>query len=256
MKRILVVEDNPEYIDAASVYFRTYAGLQVAHGHDYNVALARLYEETDLDGAIIDCFFPNVTGSQDIKPGREAVAKMVAADPTETRVRAVLDEFGKYVELDDELGPLVRAFAYTQIDSDQEPSQSNMLLAVKQVNQTTNKAATTIIAKKTFKAAYGKQASRYKDYYSALEKAMEEDEANQPLGILVGEKAEELEMPFILATSTYHHDILTQPVHNYIIGRGWGFVDCGSGQEDKKATIEFWERAFNALQERAKWATT
>jgi len=86
------------------------------------------------------------------------------------------------------------------------------------------------------------------DNYWALEQAMKESEANQPLGILVAERADELGIPFILATSTYHHDELTQPIQDYVSRRGWRLVDCIPDREHEKATPKFWERAFDELE--------
>ena len=90
------------------------------------------------------------------------------------------------------------------------------------------------------------------DNYWALEQAMKESEANQPLGILVAERAGELGIPFILATSTYHHDELTQPIQDYVSRRGWRLVDCGPNSEHEKETPEFWARAFGELERRLR----
>jgi CheY-like chemotaxis protein len=87
------------------------------------------------------------------------------------------------------------------------------------------------------------------DNYWALEQAMKESESNQPLGILVAERAGELGVSFILATSTYHHDELTQPIQDYASRKGWRLVDCGLNSEHEKETPEFWARAFGELKE-------
>ena len=105
--------------------------------------------------------------------------------------------------------------------------------------------------KERFKLIYGGDRAP-KDYYSALMKAMEESEANQPLGLLVAERADELSLPFILATSTYHHDILTQPVHDYASVKGWTLVDCEPNRGDDKASPEFWERVFSELERKLR----
>ena len=86
------------------------------------------------------------------------------------------------------------------------------------------------------------------DLYWALEQAIKEDETKQPLGILIAERSEGLGLPFILATSTYHHDELTQPVQDYVSRKGWKLVDCGPNSENEKETPQFWERAFGELE--------
>ena len=59
------------------------------------------------------------------------------------------------------------------------------------------------------------------------------------LGILVVEKAIELGKPYIIATSTYHHDDLTQLICDYQRSYNWPeIVDCsnwGKKERQKKA---------------------
>ena len=52
----------------------------------------------------------------------------------------------------------------------------------------------------------------------------------------------------VWSDSTYHHDILTQPIQNYVSKKGWTLVDCAQGCADEKATLPFWERAYGALE--------
>jgi len=87
------------------------------------------------------------------------------------------------------------------------------------------------------------------DSYHAIELAMKESADNQPLGILLAEKAEEQEIPFVLATSTNHHGLLTQPITDYAYKKAWTLIDCVPNTEGK-ASPEFWERAYNSLEKR------
>lgn len=48
---------------------------------------------------------------------------------------------------------------------------------------------------------------------------MEESESNQPLGVLIAEEARVRGIPFVLATSTYHHDELTQPIQDQVLNQ-------------------------------------
>ena len=104
-----------------------------------------------------------------------------------------------------------------------------------------------IEAAKLFTRNAGRKYAQEVDKLWALEKAIEEDEANQPLGLLVAEQAQQLGIPFVLATSTYHHDILTQPVQDYCGKKGWTLVDCGPNSVDEKSNARFWERVFDVL---------
>ena len=90
------------------------------------------------------------------------------------------------------------------------------------------------------------------DHFWAMEQAMKRNEDNQPLGVLVAEELEKRNIPFVLATSTYHHDVLTQPIQDYCSKRGWQLIDCNPNNEHEKATPEFWERCYNSLEIRLK----
>jgi len=113
----------------------------------------------------------------------------------------------------------------------------------------------TLLGKGFAKLAASNAKIRYEDHidhYFALEQAMKESPSNQPLGILVAEKAESLGIPFVLATSTHHHDMLTQPVYDYAAAKGWRLIDCKKGCEEDKASQQYWARVYSELLARNK----
>lgn len=55
-----------------------------------------------------------------------------------------------------------------------------------------------------------------------------------------------MKLPFVIATSTYHHDTLTQPFHSMAGRRGWTMVDSDPYEIDPKMNILFWNRVFGA----------
>jgi CheY-like chemotaxis protein len=99
-------------------------------------------------------------------------------------------------------------------------------------------------------AALFARNAKVKDGFLDLEVAMRRDYTQQPLGVLVADEAERLGIPFVLATSTYHHDSLTQPIQDYCNHRGWQLIDCLTGHEDHKASPDFWESAYSSLARR------
>jgi CheY-like chemotaxis protein len=118
--------------------------------------------------------------------------------------------------------------------------ESPLALALRQVSNTVGLEAAKYIAKIS-------SVSSFIDGYHAIELAMKESENNQPLGVLLAEKAEELGIPFILATSTNHHGITTQPITDVASAKGWTLVDCAPNREDEKATEGYWRRAYKNL---------
>ncbi|MBD3259854.1 response regulator [Candidatus Woesearchaeota archaeon] len=245
MARILLVEDNPKYASPAEEYLasRSHA-VQLAK--DYSEAISNL-KNPEFDGVITDCFFPNITGSGNIDLGIELVGRMAESDPSERKIGPGLEVLGQYVNLEDkDMRKYARCFV-NRLEEGEDILEDSTFRAIRKVSSTSGKEAATLIAKNTLGMTYQEKKTP-RDFFGALMKAMKESEANQPLGLLVAERARDLRLPFILATSTYHHDILTQPIQNYAGNNGWALIDCGPDQEDEKATPEFWKRAVGVLE--------
>ncbi|MBW2987442.1 hypothetical protein KY336_02720 [Candidatus Woesearchaeota archaeon] len=246
MARILLVEDNPKYASPAEEYLASRSHV-VELAKDYSETVSKL-KNPEFDGVISDCFFPNITGSGNIDLGVELVGRMAESDPGERKIVEGLEVLGQYVNLEDQD---MRKFARFVLGTVKEGLQSPIFRAIEKVSTTLGKEAATLIAKNSLGMLYyEKDAPR--DYYGALMKAMKESEVNQPLGLLIAERADGLSLPVILATSTYHHDMLTQPIQNYASREGWTLIDCAQGREDDKASPEFWERAVGALERKLR----
>lgn len=201
---ILLVEDNAEFREGASTFFKTKSITPVYAG-DF-LEFDYLMHHGAFDGVITDCFFPYQTGSEFRDKGFEAIEKMKVACPFD---KTPISE------------ALWRAYRVV--------GEEGLRLFCKNAHVDFDRVA---------------------DYYLCLDMAVKKSEANQPLGILVAEAAEQRRIPFVLATSTYHHDALTQPIQNYCGRKGWTLVDCGKDSEHQKASPEFWARAYSELERR------
>lgn len=248
MPKLLVVEDNPEYQSAVREFLKELTDRPlrqdvVTHfAEDYDSAVSALKAES-YDGALIDCFFPKKTESGDISLGREVVQKMAGADSRERRIVEGLKLLEPHVDLND---PDMRKYARFMVGNHYD-DLINTVIKMSEYFEKNGKVLVTHFVKNTFKMTY--KEDHTKDYYRALLDAIEQSEANQPLGIEVAERVTELGLPLVLVTSTYHHDILTQPVQNYASKRGWRLVDCYPDRENEKATPAFWQRAYDALKQ-------
>ncbi len=254
MSRILLVEDNPMYASSAEQWLTSRSqGValarrcqDVAVARDYSQAMDRLEKDHDFDGAIVDCFFPEIAGSGNTNLGQVLVRRMAKSDPHERKIAQGLEKLGQYIDLED---PVVKNYA--RFAADIFGPDSSVFKATETVFNSLGKAGAIMAFKGTLELVY-REDRLPRDYYGALMKAMEASEANQPLGILVAERADELALPFVLATSTYHHDLLTQPIQNYASSKEWILVDCGPNREDDKASPKFWERAFSELERKLR----
>lgn len=186
MKKILLIEDSLDYARIAKKYIAS-KNFAVSHARDYSEAISQL-GTSNYNGAMIDCFFPEKTGSNSIAQGIELVNRIIGPTPPKTTFNDGSNIFappGKFTTL---------------------------------------------------------------DYNALLMEAMKRDESNQPLGIAIAEIAKKIGLPYIMATSTFHHDNLTQP----FINQGWGMYDCDPSLGESKLDLKFWERAFGGLEEKMR----
>ncbi len=243
---IVIIEDNNNFREAAEEYFSNKVHARFAP--DF---LGGINEIIDLppQGAIIDCFMPYAQGSSYRDRGFEAIEKMLSTDETGQRIEAYEKEFSRYIDLDDELRKYARMTGF--FSEEQNPQDCPILKAVEIVSRVSREIAEQS-ARETLSLVCKSREKNFMDYYYALRKAIEEDPSNQPLGILLGEVCKEKEIPFVLATSTYHHDELTQPIQNYCRREGWTLIDCTQNNPNEKATFSFWQRAYEGLLKEMK----
>jgi len=248
-KRILLVEDNERFSQAAFKFFST-TNVDYSHAQDYDEAIAELKSAglAGFDGAMIDCFFPKALGliEPDLTLGNQALEKMLGNDTRRKRADIYEKAFEEYLDLSDpELRRLARCIG---AGSDHDnPEEYVVFRAIQQVRRTLGKEACSLLQKHNCNTIFRKDLSEFKDYYSELKAAMQRDHANQALGILVAEECENRGIPKVLATSTHHHDALTQPIQDYAGKRGWHLVDCSPGYPDEKAQASFWQRTYETL---------
>jgi len=209
LNTILIVEDNPTYIAPARDFFISQQDAIHEIVLDYEAAVSRL-KLSNYSGVITDCFFPEKQLCDERTLGFHAVEKMRGSDP-----RGRKDN------------PLAKA--------------------IKQVGNLISGTNGIVFAEQLV-GNTGKRLRDVADLYWILEKAIEADPSNQPLGILVAEQAENKKIPFVLATSSHHHDMFTQPIQDYCNRKGWTLIDCPTQNPNEKATPEFWKRTYDALK--------
>ena len=96
------------------------------------------------------------------------------------------------------------------------------------------------------------------DYYQAMRDALEEKEENQPNGLVIAKLLQERKIPYVLATSVYHHSVLGHKPCEFFHGKyssRWGdsetdrkygaWEDCDSPKG--KTTEKFWQKVLSSL---------
>jgi hypothetical protein len=247
LERVLIVEDNREFLEAGMKYVSNQGGMTI-FSPDYVSANNVLdnSKKYKIDGAMIDCFFREHIHSTDTSRGKEAINKMLDADPRGQRIERYERAFEQILDITDpELRRLVR-YIGSHEDKD-NPMENVIFRAMNQVGNLLGKEENSRLQKQNLVQLFRKELDNFKDHYDELRKAVEKDPSNQPLGILVAERCEELKIPFVLTTSTFHHDSLTQPIQDYCSKRGWNLIDSSPNRFDEKVTPEFWKRAYDLL---------
>ncbi|MBI2112293.1 hypothetical protein HYT52_02040 [Candidatus Woesearchaeota archaeon] len=244
MDNILLVEDNPGYAQVGVDVLSSQR--QVALARDYAEAMDKL-TISGITGVVTDCFFPERTGSGERTIGKDLIERMAQSDPRESAIV----EFSRAIAESVEFNPVeLRKYAefISRHSLGANARESTLVRTIVHIASTIGKNVATTSLVDTIGWAVERDYGQQKDYYGALRQAVLESEANQPLGIMVAEKAREMGLPLLLTTSTYHHDILTQPVQDYVQRQGWRLFDCGPGEEKDKSSRQFWERVARELK--------
>lgn len=243
---ILLVEDNPKFIDGAARFFNGFQRSELSYleyAGDYQRAIDALNQRF-FNSAIIDCFFPYASNSDNRVLGNQAIEKMLATDERGKRIEEYERELAPYFHTQDQgVRRIVRYIG--SLSREQKPVQSSVVQVAKLIGGI-DKDKLGQILKQDAKWLF-KGIEHFKDHYDELRALISRDPFNQPLGILIAEECEQRGLPFVLATSTYHHDALTQPIQDYCGRKGWTLVDCNQNNPNEKASPEFWQRAYNAL---------
>ena len=255
MTKILLIEDNPEYRAAAEQFFAT-QDVELDVARDYKEFKAKIANQ--YDGAISDCFFPEETGTGKKDLGKKVIEIMATLNPRMRGWQDTVDRVGALVTLDEELENMVRRWTYASriYDLDQEP----LMRAIERASTLGPDKAAKIV-KNTLSMLYSDEhwkkeavALGNKDYRVELEKGLEESESNQALCILAAKELENRKIPFVFATSTHHHDSMTQPILDHMfrleIKNYHGMQDCYGS--DTKTSQEFWERTYSVLERHMK----
>jgi CheY-like chemotaxis protein len=257
-----LVEDNLEYATSAKKYLHS-RGYDTVLAIDYSEANKELMRQ-NFEGVITDCFFPKTTGSGNIDLGIKTVERMIESDPTEKEVRERLEVLGSYVDLEDlEMRNHARFLIRASLNPEEKLNDyTEFLKSIERISLVIGKKEATKIVKSILGLisnglSYKPNLSGLSgiDYYGDLINAMKESEANQPLGILIAERCEELGLPSILNASTSDGDKFTKLVDKYILKKGWIFVVSSLYYQESyynpilsKNGLLFWQRALSELE--------
>ncbi len=248
MKNILLVEDNESYAKAAETYL-TSMDYTVTGARDYTEAMAKL--DSSIDGVITDLFFPETTGSGNVDLGRRLVERITEGyrkPEVEERVSKGLKTISQEIGLGN---PKIRKYVGYLLRTSEDPVLQDIINLCRIGRQEWAVAMIKSIPEDMI-PRYG---------YLDLMDAMEESEANQPLGVLVAENAYELGKPCVVTTSTYHHGRLTSPIFNaardgkLTLGGKYRLtlLDAAPGHEAAKADPRFWAQTVEELEKMNKF---
>jgi len=102
------------------------------------------------------------------------------------------------------------------------------------------------------RSEYGRYLDRVLNCCYELREEIFSKKGNAPLGILIAEKAKEKEIPYVIATSLFHHNNLAEPAFYYIRHELRGLVEEGAirdgYEENVKLKPEYWERVLLKIE--------
>lgn len=259
MKKILVVEDNVKFQAAAKKFFGKQKGVDVVYAQDYLEAITAL-ENQEFSGVITDIFFPAKTGSNDIALGQEALKKMKETlskdqEAIAHRFSEVERMFSHVVEINERVRKVLQADLIMAYLLNKNEFDSSYRSGLRSALARQGKAKATAIVEIMMSDEEIENAeneifdSGLERHYQAIENKMAKSENEQPLGMFVAEKAKAMGIPFVMATSTFHHGEGTHAVHIHVLRKDWPKI-VDSNDTKAKASKEFWAQAFAALKRR------
>lgn len=242
--KILLVEDNPAYIGVAMKTLSEH-GNTVLHSSDFDSANSINYQQ--YSAALVDCFFPEKFGTGRTDIGRKVIEKI-----TNKGLHEILEkDIAELKDIADMTIPAVndyfRGMLLGAYSIGLDVKRLLPLEAMKYVSKTIGQEVATLIAQQEpLLSRYRTESKR--DYFKSMSDYLDKGEANQPLGIALADNLAFADKPFLLCTSTYHHDNVTQPIQNYTSKMGWTLLDCQKGKPEEKSTQEYWTNAFKVLK--------
>jgi CheY-like chemotaxis protein len=263
MKKLLIVEDNPMFWQAAEDFLKSVTDFEVIHAWDYEEAMTVLADDS-ISAVIIDCYFPRKTGSADITLGQEAINLMQTKITAEqAKVLKKADEwvkkFSERIKLTEKLEKLIRVYVmvnYLCTPKDAERSEEldlNRLFASSvrkvQADNGSEKLESYLSSflghdMENFENEFFGREAGLDAHYNALTQKMTESANEQPLGVLVAEKVAGMGKRFVLATSTFHHAAGTHAIHVHAVKMHWPKIVDGKD----KASQKFWAEAYNIVR--------
>lgn len=266
--RILLVEDNERFIYAAKQYFSTIdAEVEVDYAQDYDEAM-KFLDEVKYDCVISDCFFPKAKGSNDKSLGKKTLKKLKELDFYST-MEDLVEETWKNMNLNvsEDLANRIRKFIadniycsisthhyYSEVIEGRFDEARLKCLAEKNLERITDTITRAVkqsfdetklinIMAPLIKENQMPYSPEY-DSIKAIEEAMEKDESQQPLGILVIEKAREKGVKLITnATSEGLHGKMVTAINKYCSNKYFKRPFAAT-KEMPKDKPEYWERAY------------
>jgi hypothetical protein len=244
-KKILVVEDNKEYMIAA---IRALSELgrreDIITAENYVVANMMLPKA---DEVITDLFFPASSRDKIFQLREEAIQKIIADQSGEKYadyIRGRLKGLG--IEADEALRKSLSNLGFNnqfgQRDGEETVNAIMRFAECFEKEKDVGQRLSNIIDTTFFPESVQRLRERY---FAPLKEYVKGGPNHQPLGYLVAKEAERSGKPFVIATSLRHSDGALVPILNAVRANGWKMVE---GADGSKADPVYWKQAYDLLR--------
>jgi len=239
LERLLIIENNPKYIETAKEYFSKY----FSKIDDFNIIVDYETAKTELknyDKVLIDVFIPENKSERLGREGNmliEEIRTMLECERNNHLIK-VLKENEKEL-----YNSIKRYLKFVHgIEDENLISQNLHKLPLKNYEMLIHNASTTAIIYK---------ANKLENLCHELETLTKEESlGHSPLGIRIGEKALELGIPFAFVTDTvFHHGhtgvcFIVEDFFKIKYGYNPKILDSRYGRKDEQ---NFWEAAYREV---------
>jgi len=228
-EKILIVENNPDYMKAAERVLSRRPGLSLVKAVDYESAISSI-ESEEPSLALVDCFIPSQQGMR-WRLDRAAISAILIANIGDVRgkqtVEAILhciDQYG--------IDMTMKGMIPGRVSADIDQMIQDGSLGKEDENHRYQLGESLL-------KGYQDLVTHFSDFNNFLATSR----ANQPLGILVIEELVKKGVPSTLVTSNHHRGILDS-LRRYANRTGISFFSGIKLVDGEKANPEYWVEAL------------
>ena len=247
VEKLLIVENNADYLKAAKEYFSSMPDVEVSFASNYQDAKALLPKYNKV---LIDIFIPESKNEKLGKEGKDLLEKFEHS-LKEKKANCLVDRIKQNKPLHQSL---LKFAEYVLGIQSKEIDNNSLDAIVKKIDSTSSSLGSkSTWSNKDLLAYVTSYSPELEMYNTQLENlAWEKKQKHSPLGVNLAKEAEKLNISYAFVTDGHHHhhSPFGEAIRNvFFEDKGCTIIDTSFGS---KACQDFWKRAYELVSDKDK----